>query len=233
MKIAVMQPYFLPYIGYYQLINAVDKFIFYDDVNFIKGGWINRNRFLIHGKHSYITIPAKQISPNKLINSIEIMDGTQWRNKILKTVEQSYKKAPYFEIIYEIFREILLFQCQYLCEFIINGLKVTTDYLSIKNMMISSSFSYRNSSLKRQERILDICNQENVTHYINASGGRLLYDTHSFKKHGVNLLFIKSNSIIYQQFSEPFEPWLSIIDVLMFNPKEKVQSFLGDYVLQS
>lgn len=96
MKIAVMQPYLFPYIGYFQLLNAVDMFVVFDDVNFIKKGWINRNNILVNRQKYLFTVPLKDASQNKLIKEVQIADDG-WQEKFLKTVAQSYKKAEFFD----------------------------------------------------------------------------------------------------------------------------------------
>ena len=97
MKIGIMQPYFLPYIGYWQLLNAVDKYVIYDDVNYIKGGWINRNRILINKEPKYFNVKLNGASPNKLINEVEVSNDNIWQKKLLKTIEENYKKAPFLK----------------------------------------------------------------------------------------------------------------------------------------
>ena len=101
MNLAVMQPYIFPYLGYYQLVNAVDTFVFFDDVNFINKGWINRNNILQQNQALRFTIPLMKASQNRLINEIELSDYGKWRGDFLKTIEMNYKKASHFTLIYE------------------------------------------------------------------------------------------------------------------------------------
>lgn len=226
-----MQPYIFPYIGYFQLINAVDKIVIYDDVNFINRGWINRNRILVNGKDSLFTIPLKDASQNKLINEIDVNWDPAWKNKFLKTIEQSYKKAPFYQEGLEIIEKTLNIEDLNTSNVIFNNLNVICEYLDITTELIPSSAIYQNTDLKAQERILDICLQEKANHYINPIGGLELYDKSYFESKGLKLNFIKSKPVVYKQFKNDFVPWLSMIDVLMFNSKETIQGFLNEYEL--
>jgi hypothetical protein len=231
MKLAIMQPYIFPYIGYFQLINAVDKFVIYDDVNFINRGWINRNRILVNGKDSLFTIPLKDASQNKLINEIDTNWDAAWKNKFLKTIEQSYKKAPFYKEGLEIIEKTFTIEELNTSSVIFNNLKVICEYLDIKTELVASSTIYQNTDLKAQERILYICLQEKANHYINPIGGLELYDKAYFESKNIKLNFIKAKPVVYSQFKNEFVPWLSMIDVLMFNSKEKIQEFLKEYEL--
>ena len=226
-----MQPYIFPYIGYFQLINAVDKFVIYDDVNFINKGWINRNRILNNGKDSLFTIPLKEASQNKLINEIDINWDIAWKSKFLKTLEQCYKKTPFYSEILPIIEQTLSIDNEPVSKVIEHNLRLICNYLDIKTEIISSSTIYKNTHLKAQERILDVCLQEKASQYINPIGGLELYDKDFFEIKGIQLNFIKSNPIEYPQFKNEFVPWLSMIDVLMFNSKEKIKEFLDNYEL--
>ena len=231
MKIGVMQPYLFPYIGYFQLINAVDKFVIYDDVNFINKGWINRNRILNNGKNSLFSIPLKEASQNKLINEIEVNWDKAWKDKFLKTLEQCYKKAPFYPEALLIIQETLHIDNQPVSKVIEHNLRLICKYLELKTEIISSSSIYQNTHLKAQERILDICLQEKATQYINPIGGLELYDKDYFEAKNIKMNFIKSNPVEYKQYKNEFVPWLSMIDVLMFNSKETIKVFLNSYEL--
>lgn len=231
MKLAIMQPYIFPYIGYFQLIKVVDKFVLYDDVNFITRGWINRNRILVNGKDSMFSIPLKDASQNKLINEIDVNWDNNWKSKFLKTIEQSYKKAPFYAEVLPIIEKTIEASGGLFSSIIEVNLRLICDYLEIKTEIISSSTIYQNTDKKAQERILDICLQEKANHYINPIGGLELYDKDIFAKENTTMNFIKSKSVEYKQFKNDFVPWLSIIDVLMFNSKEEINKFLDNYEL--
>lgn len=231
MKIAIMQPYIFPYIGYFQLINAVDKFIIYDDVNYINKGWINRNRILVNGKDSLFTIPLKEASQNKLINEIEVNWDESWKSKFLKTIEQSYKKAPFYLDVLPLIEKTIRLNQTTISAVITQNLKLVNEYLDINTEIVSSSSIYNNTHLKAQDRIIDICLQEKATTYINPIGGLELYDKSVFKNQDMALFFIKSKACTYKQFKNEFVPWLSIIDVLMFCSKTEVKEYLNNFEL--
>ncbi|CAG5004430.1 hypothetical protein DYBT9275_03369 [Dyadobacter sp. CECT 9275] len=231
MTIGIMQPYIFPYIGYFQLIRAVDKFVIYDDVNFINKGWINRNRILVSGEAHLFTIPLKDASQNKLIREVELARDTSWKKKFLKTLQQSYQKAPNYPKVFPLLEEIVHLEAETIAELTVYALIKLCNYMDLKTEIIPSSSVYNNTSLKAQERILDICRQENATGYINAIGGMELYDKQKFGEAGIRLEFIKSLPVSYPQFKNAFVPWLSVIDILMFNEQENITRFLDQYEL--
>ncbi len=231
-KVAIMQPYFMPYIGYLQMVKAVDKFVFYDDVNYIKGGWINRNRILINGTPSYINIPQLKASSNKLINEIELNYKSKSFTNIFKTLDAAYRKAPYYNEVLEMLDSILKKKYNKNAEINIEGVKKVAKYLGLTTKFYTSSVNFSESiEIERTERIKYICKELNAKHYINAIGGQELYDKDDFKKSGIELSFIKSHPITYKQFDNEFVPWLSIIDVMMFNSVEEIGVMLEQYEL--
>ncbi len=232
MTLAIMQPYLFPYIGYFQLLNAVDKFVIYDDVAFINRGWINRNSILNNGKAQLFTVPLKEASQNKLIHEISIDTDQKWRDKLLKTIQQTYKKAPHFPTVFPLVEAIFLQQESNISTYIYHSLTIICEYISISTPLVESSQIYNNQHLKAQERILDICLQEKADHYINPIGGRELYSKELFAEHGIQLNFIRSEKVEYPQFNNEFVPWLSIIDSMMFNSKEEIQKLLKTYILE-
>jgi hypothetical protein len=228
MRLGIMQPYFFPYIGYWQLINAVDKFVIYDDVNYIKQGWINRNSILINNERKFITLSLSKASSNTLINQINKIDNT---NKILKTLELCYKKAPYYSKAMPIIEELLRNKEANLAKFIGNSIERISDFLMMNTEFVYSSTIKKQNDLKGQEKVIDICRTLKTDEYINSIGGQSLYLKDKFLKDGINLLFLKSLLIEYHQFNREFVPNLSIIDVIMFNPVEKIKIFLKSFIL--
>lgn len=223
-----MQPYLFPYIGYFQLIKAVDTFVVYDDVNYIKRGWINRNRILLNGKDLLFTLQLKDASQFKPINSIIIGSN---KAKIWKTIVQAYKKAPYFSETEPVLREIFSYEESNLARFITYSLGALCGCLDIHTpFLISSEIPY-NRALKGEERIIEICRTLKAYQYINAIGGRELYKHEHFQAAGMELHFIRSMPIEYRQFDAPFVPGLSIIDVMMFNSREQIGQYLDQYEL--
>lgn len=231
-KTAIMQPYIFPYLGYFQLIHAVDTFVFYDDVNFIKGGWINRNRILLNGRDFFLTVPCRQISPYKLINETEFDNQRPEFKKLNKTLEQAYKKAPYYEPVAEIIESILNTNTNLISELAECSIRTIVEYLDISVEFKKSSvdFPFTKEAVKA-DRIIAICNALNSQHYINPIGGQELYDKAYFNQHDIQLNFIKSQPQEYTQFNNTFVPGLSIIDVMMFNDKETIKTMLNQYEL--
>lgn len=231
MKLGIMQPYFFPYIGYWQLMNAVDKYVIYDDVNFIKGGWINRNRILLNGKPQYFNVQMHGASSFKLINEININNNEININKNLKTLYMAYHNAPNFLEIYTLLQYILEKQTDNLAEYVINSIRVIADYLNITTEIVISSSINKDNSLRGQDKVIEICKKLNATDYYNAIGGMDLYSFDEFKENGINLSFLKTNDICYKQFDNEFVPNLSIIDVMMFNSQAEIKTMLDDFTL--
>ncbi|WP_191832908.1 WbqC family protein [Pseudomonas fluorescens] len=227
MKLAIMQPYLFPYLGYFQLIRAVDAFVVYDDVNFIKGGWINRNYILSNGDRQLITLPLQGASQNKRINQIEI--GAQ--HKILQIIRHNYSKAPYFKDIYPMLEDILRYESSNLAHFLDYQLRSICSYLGLSPQWHISSGLKKNSELRGQDKIIAICQELGATHYINMPGGTALYDLEAFASQDLRLSFIAPRVVSYKQLDKVFLPNLSIIDVMMFNDKERCAHLLQEYDL--
>lgn len=233
-RLGIMQPYVFPYIGYFQLIKAVDKFVVYDDVAFINKGWINRNNILVNGKASMFTIPLIGASQNRFIRDIEVDNLVAWSKKFLKTFEQSYKKAPFYKEGFSLVEQIFNLPVMSIAELATASLKETCKYLNIETEIVESSTVYHNQDLKAQGRILDICLQEKANHYINPIGGMAIYDKQLFADSKILLNFIKAKPIQYKQFNKDeaaFVPWLSIIDLLMFCSAEEINEHLNKFEL--
>jgi len=226
-----MQPYFFPYVGYWQLINAVDKYIIYDDVNFIKRTWINRNRILMNGEGKLITLQLHNASQNKLINEVEVLGNPISNKKLLKTLENCYKKAPYFSDAFLDIKSVITQEEKNLAKYLEFAIKKVCEYLSIDTELIVSSDIRKNNELRGQNKIIDICKALCADEYINAIGGQKLYSYSDFSTKGIGLKFLRTGDIKYTQFKSEFVPSLSIIDVIMFNEPRKINKMLDDYVL--
>lgn len=231
MKLAIMQPYLFPYIGYFQLINTVDKFVIYDDVNFINKGWINKNIILVNCKPHTFTVPLKNASQNELIKNLKLAIDDKWKTKFIRMLELSYKKAPYFNKTFDIVENVINTKSTFLIDWHLKSFALIKGYLEIKTIFVETSTQYKNQNLKGQERIIDICLKEKADNYINSIGGQDLYDDQSFIDNKIKLYFLKSDLITYKQYNSEFVPWLSIIDVLMFNGVKKINELLGGYSL--
>jgi hypothetical protein len=229
MYTAVMQPYFFPYLGYWQLLNAADTFVLFDDVNFIKRGYINRNSILFDNTPKRITLELKKASQNKLINEISIGNN---RDKLQETIRRAYSKAPFFSQVFNLISEIMNSEHENLALFLEFALKSVSDYLKINTVITKSSSLLPSRTLKGEARIIDIVTRLKGSKYINAIGGRELYSGKSFHAAGLQLNFIKMNEeISYRQFRGNFVANLSIIDVMMFNSVERITEMLGEYIL--
>lgn len=232
MKVAIMQPYFFPYIGYYQLIKAVNRYVIYDNVNFIKRGWINRNLILLNGEPKMINLNLKNASQNRYINELEISEDENCRYKLLKTIESCYRKAPYYRQVYPVIEDIISFQESNLAVFLENSIRKVCSYLLINTEIILSSKIYKDKNLHGQDKILDICSIMGANTYINAIGGQELYSFEDFRAKNIELCFLKSKITEYHQFRNDFVPGLSIIDIMMFNSAEVINMMLERYELK-
>lgn len=230
MIMGLNQPYFMPYIGHWQLINAVDVFIIGDDYNFINRGWIHRNRILQNGQAKYFNIEVAHASQNKKIDELYLSDVYDPVKK-LQQLREVYSQAPYFAEGYALMRQILEYEERNLAIFLEHSIRCVCDYLGITTKLIRSSAIPGNSELKREYRIYDQCSYVGADTYINAIGGRELYEYDQFRERGIKLGFIQTGDIRYKQFDQEFVPSLSIIDVIMFNSKEEIQEMLKQHTI--
>lgn len=225
-----MQPYLFPYIGYFQLVNAADIFVLHDDVQYIKGGWINRNRILQNGKDALITLNIKNDSAYKNINERNFSDDFEdCKKKLLRVIQNNYHKAPFSKEVTDLLKEIFAFEDSNVSTFIKNSILQINNYLEIKTPVLLSSSVKKNNETKGEERVLELSKCCNATAYFNPIGGIQLYSKENFSANNIDLSFIKANDIVYSQQSTLFVPNLSIIDVLMFNDIEKVKGYLTQY----
>lgn len=232
-KVAIMQPYVFPYIGYFQLVNAVDEFVFYDDVNFIKRGWINRNRILVKNESQYFTFPCKAVSQNVKINHTQLSLDSREKQKILKKIEFSYKKASEFDSVFPIIESVIKKDCNTIAELAIESVERVSEYLGLDTSFHISSASFANTEIyDRADRLISITKMLNSNEYINAAGGVEIYDKSYFLSQGVTLSFLKGTLPTYRQYEGVFVSTLSIIDVMMFNTVDRIQEYLNDYELE-
>ena len=229
-NVGIMQAYFMPYIGYFQLINAVDEFVIYDNIQYTKKGWINRNRILSQNGERYITLPLKKDSDYLNISERYLADSFN-PQKILKQIETFYHKAPFYDEISDWFQNILCYEEKNLFEYIFHSVKEVCKYLDIITPIVIASELQYDNSLKGQDKVIAICKERNCDVYINSIGGMELYHSSFFKEEGMELRFIKTVFQTYSQFNNIFVPALSIIDVLMFNSKEQIKQMLLEYQL--
>ncbi len=230
MKLGIMQPYFLPYIGYWQLMAHVDVFVVYDNIQYTKKGWINRNRYLCNGSDKYFTIPLKKDSDFLNVDERYISDTFDCE-KLKNQIKMAYAKAPYFVETYKIFEKILAYEDRNLFNFLFNSIKEIKDYLQIQTEIVVSSTLDIDFELKGKDKVQAICKALQAEQYVNPIGGLELYDKTEFANNGIELSFLQSDlgQIIYEQFGDSFVQALSILDILMFNSVDEVKQMLGMY----
>jgi hypothetical protein len=228
MRLAIMQPYFMPYIGYWQLMEAVDAFVVYDRIKYTKKGWINRNRMLLNGDAATFSLPLAQGSDQLLVSERELAPSFD-RRKLLAQFEGTYRRAPQFDALRPWLQDVVLDPANNLFDYLWQSIVKVRDRLGLTTRLIVSSEVPHDESLKAQDKVLAICKALGATTYINAIGGLELYEREAFAARGVELRFHKASPFEYAQFGAPFVPWLSIVDVLMFNSAEQTRDFLTKY----
>lgn len=218
-QLAIMQPYLFPYVGYFQLLSAVDRFVFYDDVNYIKGGWINRNRLMLAGRVTWFTFPLRGASVHKAINEIHVQRDGVWARKLLKSVRESYGAAPCFEQAFTLLEDVVLSDESSLSVLARQSVMAVAHYLGLGAEFAISTGRYGNEHLRGPDRVLDICRQERASEYHNLPGGEALYSADKFLSAGIELKIMRPTLTEYPQKELPFAPGLSILDLLMFNDR--------------
>lgn len=226
-----MQPYFFPYIGYFQLIAAVDLFIVYDNIKYTKKGWINRNRMLKNGKDSIFSLPLESDSDTLHVRDRELATDFN-RDRLLNQFKAAYRPAPYFVQTFPLVEEIVRYEDRNLFRFLHYSIVKTCEYLAITTEIRISSDIPIDHGLKNLDKVLALCQAIGVSTYVNAIGGIDLYSKERFLEKGIELKFIQSKAFEYPQFGKEFVPWLSIVDVMMFNSRDTIQAcILTNYEL--
>ncbi|MBP9149450.1 MAG: WbqC family protein [Rhodoferax sp.] len=228
MKLAIMQPYFLPYIGYFQLMSAVDVFVVYDNIKYTKKGWINRNRILQNGHDVMFSLPLKADSDQRDIDQRQLAD-TFRPDDLVNQISGAYRQAPYFQQTMPLMTSICRHHDHNLFAFLHHALVLTAAHLGIGTRIVKSSDVQADHTLKGQDRVLAICKALGADRYFNSIGGQALYARDAFQNRGVELLFVQAKPLEYPQFGQAFVPWLSILDVLMFNPLDHVRTAVSTH----
>ena len=234
-RIAIMQPYTFPYIGYFQLIMAVDRFVFFDDVQFIRRGYINKNAILSNHQASSFTIPVQKASRDTAINEVQIHPEmyTNWRTKFFKSIQASYGRAPEFEKVYPLVEKVFQQTHSSISDLARTSIIETCTYLDLQKEFLKSSAINYDRSGNGEEKIISISKELRADTYINAQNGKSLYSEPAFDREKINLRFIAPGLPVYKQYKEEFVNYLSIIDVLMFNSIPEVRSYLTNYKLET
>ena len=233
MRLAIMQPYFFPYIGYFQLISASNVFVLHDDVQYITGGWVNRNRILLNGQDRMITLPVQNASHVLPIKARNYVSSNQGLKHIINQVKQAYGKAPCFDQVFPMVEELLTYEDRNVARFNENLIRRVCDFVGIQTSILTSSGLDKDDSLTGQDRVLEICRRVGATDYTNPIGGMKLYQQEVFQSSGITLRFLAAQDEPYRQQGETWVPFLSVIDVLMFNSVGEVQRLLTKYRLLS
>ena len=230
MALGIMQPYFLPYLGYWQLLAAVDQFVVYDNIQYTKKGWINRNRFLRHGAEALFTVPLKKGSDYLDVAERSLADDFDPR-MLLNPLAEAYRHAPYFQAAFPVLETVVAAAPRNLFSYLHHSITTIADYLEIRTPIVVSSTVAIDHGLAGQDKVLALCAALGTTRYINSIGGRELYSVSDFAARGIELRFLQSRPVTYAQYDHSFVPALSIVDVMMFNSKDAVRGMLGAYDL--
>lgn len=219
MTLAIMQPYFFPYLGYFQLLAAAETFVFLDDVNYQKGGWINRNRIKRDGEECWFSIPVRNASHRRKISETKVAEDMNWREDLLRQLEYAYRDAPYRTEVLDLVLRVLKFETEHIAHIAKRSVVEVLKRLNCSVDLVWTSAIYENSHLKGQDRVIDICKCNEASTYINASGGRSLYDERTFFEEGISLGFLQP---VANSYSGLRGNTLSIIDILMYHSAEEV-----------
>lgn len=231
MRVAIMQPYLLPYLGYFQLLHSVDTFVLLDEVAFINRGWINRNRLLVSGAAHLFTIPLAGSSQNRRIQDLRLHPDDRARRKLLATIRQAYRAAPEFERAFPLAEAVLLSPEPDLTTLALNSLTLLNDYFGRPVPLVRSSALAGRGAATGQARLIAICQSLGATEYVNLAGGAALYSAADFAAQGLTLRFLEPNLAPYRQGSGAFVPGLSILDVLMHNAPAQVCELVRQGIL--
>jgi hypothetical protein len=232
MRVAIMQPYFCPYLGYFQLMKSVEQFVLLDDVNFITRGWINRNQVLLNGSAHMITLPVAKASQNERICDLSLSTDSAWQERLLKTIYQAYRRAPQFSTTFRLAEALFRFDDTNLAVFVGHSVRLMSQHLRLRCEILQSSDLMPNPSLRGQDRIIHLCKELGATEYINPPGGKSLYRASDFLETGIKLYFLEPALHPYLQFEHAFVSGLSVIDALMFNtPSQVNEALLSGHVV--
>lgn len=230
MKLAIMQPYLLPYIGYFQLVGAVDVMVVYDNIKYTKKGWINRNRYLLNGGDATFSVPLERGADHLEIGQRRIAPDFN-RTRLLAQIREAYRKAPHVNATLPLVEAVIGGQAENLFDFLLDGLRTTCAHLGLHTPLVASSSVPADHALRGQDRVIDIARALGADTYVNPIGGTGLYARDAFADTGLALRFLRARPLEYPQLGADFVPWLSIVDVLMFNGVERTRELLAHYDL--
>jgi hypothetical protein len=231
MIVAIMQPYLFPYIGYFQLMAACDVFVVYDDAQYRRGGWINRNRILLNGAPRWFSLPVSKAPVETQIGAMRYLLNDETLGELSERLAAAYRKAPHFESARNLFDEVMSFADDNVARFNAQSLRRISQSIGLDRTFVRSSELGRDTALKAQAAVVDICQRLGARRYVNAMGGTGLYDAASFAAAGIQLAFVKPEPQPYPQFGAEHVPNLSILDLLMFLEPAQIHAMLTQYSL--
>jgi hypothetical protein len=218
MKGTILQPTYLPWIGYFQMIASSDVYVVFDHVQFERKSWQQRNKIKTANGITYLTVPVQKVPQQSLISEIKISyDRQDALENHWKTIELAYKKAPYFEKYREHFKKIYFKKHILLRDLNIEIIKLVCDILEIKKKIVfSSEIDLKDQNLGKNEKVINLCKNQGITHLYDAKGAEAFLDKSLFEKQGIEIDFQEFLHPEYPQLWGEFVPYLSIID-LLFN----------------
>ncbi len=254
MRLAAKQPYFMPYIGFFQEINAVDRFVLYDNIAFIKQGWVNRNRIALRGQHEFsIMVPLRNQSSNRTIAETVIDNTRPWQNKMLKMLAMNYGNSQYFNETFPVLEEIMSTRYRTIAELNDDSIIRICRHLCIDTEIVRDEGRYPDleerlarfdgvdysefpefeelRTPRKVIRIIELLRAEGCNHYMDSAGAAKLYFKDEFRHYGIELSFIRTNPISYPHISQEFIPNLSIIDLLMQAGRDATIKLLDEYTI--
>jgi hypothetical protein len=231
LRVALMQPYFFPYLGYFQLMHAVDCFVFYDDAQFMKGGWVNRNRLLVAGRPGWWTFPVVHASHRLPISRRAYCNSPTQVSRLAAQVEHAYRLAPQFGSMFPRIAGYLESPRSNVATFNQSHLELLARDMGLQCRFLAASELVPGTTLDGQAKVIEICRALGASHYVNSPGGQALYDATAFADAGVQLGFLHPRPAAYPQFGEAHVPALSIVDALMFNDPANMRQLLQQYDL--
>lgn len=215
--VVILQPGFMPWLGFFELMYQCDLFVFLDDVQYTKRDWRSRNKIKGPDGPIWLNVPVKTKSRFKqLIKNAEIDNSQNWIKRHLKTLKMAYSRAPYFDMFYPVLEEVYNSSWNLLCNIDLELIKLIMRELGLKRKLLRSSEMQIPFKDQADERIIEICKTCNATHFYNGAAGRAIYDSKHFKKYDIALEFQDYKHPAYHQQWGNFVPFLSIID-LIFN----------------
>jgi hypothetical protein len=209
-----MQPYLFPYLGYFHLLDAVDKFVVLDDVKCPKNGWINRNRVLVNGSPVWFTVPLS--SKTKQINEKEYLIDSKLGKKLQLTLSMAYPRSPNLSTVLPWLQDLVDLKKDGVVKCNLDILRKSMGVLGMKSpeILVSSKLNVK-KDLRGEEKILEICSLLDCETYVNLPGGVNLYNRVNFESRDIDLVFIQSNFNEYTQRTNTFVPRLSVLDLLL------------------